>query len=203
MKRCIMLALLLCYMIAIFAQAEVTKFLGIPIDGTKSAMIEKLKAKGFTYDSEYDWLEGEFNGEEVIIRVVTNNRKVWRICIGDLKTRSEGQIRIRYNELISQFEKNSKYEKATLSDYTLTEDEDISYEITVHDKQYQAAYIQIPPKQETDNSFEEDVVTNMKQRLDAFTYNRVWFSISESKYGEYRIFLYYDNERNHAQGEDL
>ena len=29
-------------------KAGVTKFLGIPVDGYKPAMIEKLKAKGFT-----------------------------------------------------------------------------------------------------------------------------------------------------------
>ena len=29
-------------------EKDVTKFLGIPIDGTKSEMIAKLKGKGFT-----------------------------------------------------------------------------------------------------------------------------------------------------------
>ena len=30
-----------------FAQKDVTKFLGIPVDGTKAEMMQKLKAKGF------------------------------------------------------------------------------------------------------------------------------------------------------------
>lgn len=57
---------------SMYAQKDVTKFLGIPVDGTKSEMIQKLKAKGFTYNSVKDMLEGEFNGSEVQIAVVTN-----------------------------------------------------------------------------------------------------------------------------------
>ena len=33
--------------IAMYGQREVTKFLGIPVDGNKSEMIRKLKEKGF------------------------------------------------------------------------------------------------------------------------------------------------------------
>lgn len=32
-----------------FAQKDVTQFLGIPVDGTKTEMVQKLKAKGFKY----------------------------------------------------------------------------------------------------------------------------------------------------------
>ena len=38
--------LLLIVSTTVFAQKEVTKFLGIPVDGFKSEMIQKLKAKG-------------------------------------------------------------------------------------------------------------------------------------------------------------
>ena len=37
--------LLLVASTTVFAQKEVTKFLGIPVDGYKSEMIQKLKAK--------------------------------------------------------------------------------------------------------------------------------------------------------------
>ena len=60
-------------------------FLGIPVDGTKSAMIQKLKAKGYTYNATLDILEGEFNGQPVFISVVTENNKVYRICLLDKK----------------------------------------------------------------------------------------------------------------------
>ncbi len=35
-----------------------------------------------------------------------------------------------------------------------------------------------------------------------FSKRPVWFLISE-KYGEYRINMFYDNEYNHSDGEDL
>ena len=41
-----------------YAQKDVTKFLGIPVDGTKAAMIQKLKNKGFRYNVSKDVLTG-------------------------------------------------------------------------------------------------------------------------------------------------
>ena len=39
--------------VATFAQSDVTTFLGIPVDGYKSDMIQALKSKGFV-SSSYD-----------------------------------------------------------------------------------------------------------------------------------------------------
>ena len=61
---------------AVAQEKDVTKFLGIPVDGAKSDMIQKLKEKGFVPSSYKDMLEGEFNGTDVYISVVTNNNKV-------------------------------------------------------------------------------------------------------------------------------
>ena len=72
MRKLITLAVALMISSICFAQKDVTKFLGIPVDGTKSAMIQKLKDKGYTYNSRKDCLEGEFNGRNVEIYVVTN-----------------------------------------------------------------------------------------------------------------------------------
>lgn len=80
MKKLFTLTFLLLLSVAAWAQKDVTRFLGIPVDGTKSEMIRKLKEKGFrssSYDS--DILEGEFNGRDVSIHVATNNNKVYRI----------------------------------------------------------------------------------------------------------------------------
>jgi hypothetical protein len=63
------------------AQKDITKFMGIPVDGFKKDMIQKLKAKGFEYDNEIDLLTGEFNGEKVNIFVATQSNKVWRIVV--------------------------------------------------------------------------------------------------------------------------
>ena len=50
MKRLFTLVALCLLSAVAFAQKDVTKFLGIPVDGTKTQMIQKLKAKGFDVD---------------------------------------------------------------------------------------------------------------------------------------------------------
>ena len=53
MKRIIFSLMIVMMAFTATAQNDVTKFLGIPVDGTKAEMIRKLKAKGFT-SSPYD-----------------------------------------------------------------------------------------------------------------------------------------------------
>lgn len=53
MKRILSVAILLVISVSLFAQKDVTKFMGIPIDGFKPEMIQKLKEKGFV-SSESD-----------------------------------------------------------------------------------------------------------------------------------------------------
>ena len=142
MKKILILAMTVILSAGAFAQREVTKFLGIPVDGTKQSMIQKLKAKGFTYDQQTDYLYGEFNGEEVSISVQTQGNKVWRIAITDEIDRSENQIRIRFNNLVNQFENNNKYMPYKKDSQTLSDNEDISYEISANDKQYAAIFYQ-------------------------------------------------------------
>lgn len=146
MKRFILLVVLCFHVFVLFAQQDVTTFLGIPVDGTKPEMIAKLKEKGFVYSSHSDNLRGEFNGEEVEIRVVTNNNKVWRIAVFDKRFRDEQQIKIRYNELCRQFSNNKRYTSFLNKDssYVIPYDEDISYEMSVNEKLYQASFYQNP-----------------------------------------------------------
>ena len=93
----------------VYAQQDVTKFLGIPVDGSKSEMIQKLKAKGYTSSQHNkEILVGEFNGTDVNIHIATNNNKVCRIMVCDANSIDEGGIRIRFNRLCEQFKKNKK-----------------------------------------------------------------------------------------------
>ena len=126
MKKFVLIILLI-VSLAVKAQKDVTKFLGIPVDGLKPAMIQKLKAKGFRYNQRLDCLTGEFNGHDVRLSVVTNNNKVWRIVLQDVNEQDETGIKIRFNKLIQQFLNNKKYMSATISDPTLSDSEDISY----------------------------------------------------------------------------
>ncbi len=181
MKK-ILLAVIVLSMASAFmyGQQDVTKFLGIPVDGFKHEMIQKLKEKGFV-NSEVGDLEGEFNGTNVYVLVNTNNNKVWRICLVDKTGQGETAIKLRFNELCRQFENNDNYYGS--SDQRIADDEDISYEMTVHDKRYIASFYQINGE---GSMFDRDV----------------WFSIEQLN-GKYYIAIYYDNKLNRAKGEDL
>ncbi len=141
MRKFITLIAMIVLAAGLHAQKDVTKFLGIPVDGTKSEMIQKLKAKGFTYNQKEDVLEGEFNGEKVNIAIVTQGNKVWRIMVADKSRRGETQIRIRFNNLLSQFENNPKYMPYN-SNKRIEDDENIGYGIIAEKKQYEAAFYQ-------------------------------------------------------------
>lgn len=149
MKKLLSLVLLLACSAVSYAQNEVTQFLGIPVDGSKSEMIQKLKAKGFQYNSELGRLEGEFNGRNSHIYVATNNNKVYRIMVTDAIGSDESNIKIRFNTLCRQFENNPKYETMTDKDQSIPDDEDLSYEIKVNEKRYEAVFYQIPSPLDT------------------------------------------------------
>ncbi len=221
MKKILFASMFFLISIILSAQEkDVTKFLGIPIDGFKPEMIQKLKAKGFTTSqNNSDVLEGEFNGTNVNIHIVTNNNKVCRIMVCDQTPISETDIKIRFNKLCEQFKNNSKY--ISISDYTIPEDEDISYEMNVKNKRYEAIFYQYTPEidstvmeklreiyteEELANPTEElqKIIQNLSvlKQMDKMVMKPVWFMISEY-YGEYFISMFYDNEYNRANGEDL
>lgn len=229
MKRILVLGMALILSIAVFGQKTVTQFMGTPIDGTKSAMIQKLKAKGFTYNANDDELSGEFNGKNVNIRVVTNNNKVYRIFVTDAVGSTEGNIKVNFNRLCNQFAKNDKYvPQNVFGEYEIGDDEDISYEMTVNNKRYQAAYYQISEadkdttgftqwalekvmakytEEERQNLTEEEAQRFMIELLmdyinEKVSHKSVWFMITE-RFGRYYINIFYDNELNQANGEDL
>lgn len=225
MRRILSVAILLVISVSLFAQKDVTKFMGIPIDGFKPEMIQKLKEKGFVSSaSDKNILEGEFNGSQVTIHVVTTNNKVSRIGISDVNYVDETDIRIRFNRLCQQFKSNSKY--TSLDDYTIPEDEDISYEMKVNNKRYEAVFYQNPvitdsiamanelkeillqkySEKELENPT-EDIKTDITKMgvsyaMDLISKKPVWFIISDF-YGKYYITRFYDNEYNRANGEDL
>lgn len=183
MKKMFVLFLLLTS-VTVYAQKEVTKFLGIPVDGYKSEMIQKLKAKGYKYNNTKDCLEGEFNGREVEISVVTNNNKVYRIAVFDKDYLNETDIKIRFNTLCNQFENNSRYFG---SSDKISDKEDISIQMSLYGKRYEAVYFQ----KLSDKPMDEE------------GFNRtVWFMIDEV-FGRYRILMFYDNVYNQANGDDL
>ena len=194
MRKFLTLLAMIAISASVFAQKEVTKFMGIPVDGSPSEMIKKLKAKGFKTDEDFiqavkrgsvDWdgpelLIGRFNGEKVRVSLLVEQNKVCRICLSDKNNRDETQIKIRFNTLVRQFEGNGKY-VPLFDEQTIADDEDISYQMTVNKKQYQAGFVQKG----------EDGTVDVKRI--------VWFTIGEG----YEIEMFYDNKYNEADGSDL
>ena len=228
MKKLLFSLLATLLTLSLYAQNDVTTFLGIPVDGFKSEMRQKLIAKGFTPKKvgNNEYLEGEFNGTDVHIFIATNNNKVYRIMVCDANTQDEANIKIRFNKLVNQFENNKRY--TALDQYTISDTEDISYEMLVHKKNFDALFYQNPDMEKVDtlalqNKIREQLLEKYKPEqlenpteemnqevqaiamrigMDMIFKKPVWFRICES-YGEYYITMYYDNEYNHATGEDL
>lgn len=197
MRKFLTLLAMIAISASTFAQKEVTKFMGIPVDGSPTEMIKKLKAKGFKTDEDFiqavkrgsvDWdgpelLIGRFNGEKVRVWLHVEQNKVWRVRLADKDTRDETQIRIRFNKLVRQFEDNGKY-VPYYEEQIIADDEDISYEMTVNKKQYEAVFGQ----KGEDGTVDEKRI--------------VWFTIVEGSDG-YKIAMFYDNKYNEADGSDL
>lgn len=184
MKKILSLAFLLMLSLSVFAQRQVTKFLGIPVDGSRTDMIEELKDKGFTEEKYGNGLEGQFNGKDVTIYVQANNNKVWRIAVRYKGSYNKGEIKIQYNHLINQFSNNPRYKVVKAEE--LTDEDDIYREVSINKKQYAASFYQLPDDE------------NIKNRL-------VWFTILENPYKsqEYIIGIFYENGYNEANGDDL
>lgn len=229
MKKCLFFIALIIPTL-IFAQNDVTTFLGIPVDGFRNDMENKLMEKGFqkvNLEQGKTAFTGEFNGEDVNIHIGTNNNKVYRIMVADQNTRNEAEIKNRFNRLVYQFENNERYTNV-FGDQTIGEDVNISYEMIVNNKIFEAYFYQnidwdkidaeaiqnkIAEKLKAKYSQEEIETKSEEINAESFelatheaalllTKKVVWFRIVS--YGsEYYITMFYDNEYNHANGEEL
>ncbi len=144
MKRTLIAVLLALTSFLCFGQdGGALKFLGIPIDGTESKFVAQLKAKGFTYNSVYESYKGQFNGKPVDVYIHTNHNLVDRVYVAFPYTNEEG-IRIEFNRLLGQFQENAKYMDLAMNS-EIPADDDISYEISVNNKRYQASFSYFDP----------------------------------------------------------
>lgn len=228
MKRAIFTILTMFFVLSSTAQIFPTTFMGIPVDGTKANMISSLEAKGFKYNPYSDSLEGQFNGIWVVLNVHTNKDKVDRIIVSSKTPYDVTEVKIQFKNLCKEFDENKKYINAGgegLS-FIIPEDEDISYNILVNKKRYEASYFQTVDIHDSCNfrklilevaknmdydayakmTDEEKSEHNERAIEDVYvkeiSHSVVWFLIN-SHYNDYYIVLYYDNEYNRPHGEDL
>ena len=64
--------------------------------------------------------------------------------VSDVNTMDEASIKIRFNKLCQQFQNNEKYIKLSDENYEISDQENISYEMTVKNKLYDALFYQKP-----------------------------------------------------------
>ena len=162
MKQLIAIVSLLFLSFFAFAQTGkegTIKFLGIPVDGSKEEMISKLEAKGFVYNSFFDELEGEFNGQEVDLYIRTHHGLVDRICVVFPSVEKRRIIR-EYNYLLSQFQSNEKYIEL-IPNSKIPNTEDISYEMNYNNKTYSSSFSYISP-----DLFTKEEIAQMRQTME-------------------------------------
>jgi hypothetical protein len=207
----------------LFAQKDVTQFLGIAVDGYKPDVIKKLNYKGYTViPNSNDVLGGEFNGTDVWLMIGTNNNLVWQISVVDANTMDAKDIKIRFNNLLKQFQHNKKYldvSDSMLLKNIIPENEDISYEFSVNPKKYRAffsqktfaydslnlkkdALLSKPLLNATEKEQLAAVFTRIPDELFKCFKKSVMLWIGERS-GKYYIIISYQNEYNRPNGENL
>lgn len=202
----------------------VTEFLGIPIDGSKAELLKRIKEKGFVSNkSTPDILEGEFNGQPVLLQVATYKDKAYRVFLMDAYPSNEANIKVRFNTLCQQFNDNPKYTSFE-EQYFIPMKQPLS-----SNARYEAHYyVSATPEEQQqlgerltafaiENYTQEELAdptdevtqqlrtyeASQRQQLDnTVTMRSVWFIIVKD-FAEYRIAMYYDNCYNQAKGEDL
>lgn len=179
-KRSLLLLMLL-LSVPSFAQDCVTKFMGIPVDGTKEGMISALENKGFMRLNE-DGLLGDFNGERSMVVVRTNKERVCAVVVAPILSIDKSSVSLVFNTLFSQLDNNPKYK--WFRGKKISDKEDVDYEMSVHDKLYSAWFFQV-----------DDCLEQVQNKRVSLTVNRVD--------GGFCVVISHINGGNLSYGEDL
>ena len=213
MKKIAVFFLFLCSSVC-FAQRDVIKFLGIPVDGSKEEMISAIKALNrFRYfrAEGQDSFIGQFNGVESFIVISDNNGLVDRVFVWEADPRTQKETIRAYNTLIDQFSKNDKYvDLLQCSKMKIQPGENIRRVMRVEGLEYEARFFYIPDMEERERVLKTVEGMSDTDRIDyVFDYAErnqvdiVWFRINQIGRRDWAIPIYYENTRNRPHGEDL
>lgn len=196
------------------------KFVGIPIGGTKEQMYNALKAKGFERESYEEFMTGMFNGENVTLFISTNHGIVDRIKVLYPRCSEANDTRIKYNTLLSRFNRNAKYVCVNPRP-EVPANENIYWKIQANTKEYDAVYFFLHPEVNAKDwveEFKREYLKRYKKPLQGFSYEEmeealfclpmkvsasvsgvVWFTMTSI----HSIEINYINFKNRPRGEDL
>ena len=104
---------------------DITQFMGIPIEGTRQEMMDKLQNIGFIASSSDSDLQGYFNGQWVDVYLGVHKGQVWRVDVLETQTYDENDIKHRYNQVLNQFKDSPKYQYNECDATEISYDEDI------------------------------------------------------------------------------
>lgn len=222
MKRLSIVLLGVVISLSVVAQtkAPVFSFLGIPIDGSKEKIYKALETKGFKELSLFDYASGMFNGEEVKVRVSTNCGVVDRIQVEYPYCSAENDARVKYNVLLSRFNRNAKY-ICIIPREEIPTDESISRRLQENSKFYDSIYFYLSPgvdAKQWEATFKMEYRKQYGKSLQNISYEEmeealfclpssvsstvsgiVWFTMADS----HTININYINFKNRPRGEDL
>lgn len=220
MKKVITAIALALTSLTCLAQAEGQfTFMGIPLEGNKADMVQALKEKGFNRDV-FDTITGIFNGENVELYISTNNGIVDRIRVQYPYCSETNDTRIKYNSLLSRFNRNPKY----ISVFKMGEvpmNEGIYTNISRNTKYYDVIYFYLKPGVSPDAwiadlssayllkyakpieplSYEEteEALFCLPESITDAIGGIVWFTMITN----HQIEINYINLKNRPKGEDL
>lgn len=205
-----------------FADSDETalKFLGLPIGGTKKQMMEALKTRGFNIDYGNESMTGMFNGEEVKLFLTTNHGIIDKIKVIYPYCSEENDTRIKYNMLLSRFNRNAKY-ICVNPRAEVPIDEKIYWKLEENNNTYDAIYFYLHPEvnaKDWAGKFKQEYQKHYKKPLQSLSYEEmeealfclpmnvsaavsgvVWFTMTSIHY----ININYINFKNRPRGEDL
>lgn len=180
MKRLLAIALSSMLAASLSAQGNITSFLGIPVNGTKAEVTQKLIEQGAVKVKDGLLISG-IDQMAFLIRIKTHKGKVYRISLIDTKGTKDVKTALdRYNSLIDSYRGNTcGYTEYEHNSFVIFNDE-ATAERHIHEGDYYAEFFQVADPQ---------------------LYNRkVGFTITD-EFGDYRIERIYDNIYNMPEGK--
>ena len=179
MKRFFSITLAFLLALSLQAKNPITTFLGIPVGGTKSEMISKLKEKGVLTEAGSE-MRCSISGVPYIVKIMTDKNKVYRISLTEVAgTDDVCKAVAKYNELIEQFRNNDRKYTEYESNDLIHECDSPKYRHYIHEGWCYAEFFQVSDPQ--------------------LYSKRVSFKISD-EYGDFRIVRCYDNIYNMPKG---
>lgn len=182
MKRLLSISVALMLAISLQAQSNVTSFMGVPVNGSKTKVIQQLKSKGLVAGVGDIDMMGVVDGRICLVNILTHKSKAYRIMVIEKDATTDVNAIIkRYNNLIETYRNDS-----TMTEYeynrAVTSRDMPFYEDYIHSGVYYAEFFQ--------KSGEPELYDR-----------RVSFEISD-EFGGFRIVTCYDNIHNMPEGDN-